>query len=62
MTRHVICWDVRVERDFHPYYTLSGKRYDEPFPPVTIQIGADFDNNDAALEFERKVREMLESM
>jgi hypothetical protein len=60
--RHVNGWDIRVVRNFSPLYTLSGKRYDNnPVGAVTVEIGAEFDDNDAALEFERKVRELLEA-
>ena len=58
--RHVNHWDVRVERDYDPHYFLGGGRLDGPIPPVTVQISATFDDHDAALDFERKVRDLLE--
>lgn len=59
--RHVNSWDVRVERRFSPVYTFGGRRYDpDPFVPVSVEISAQFDNNEAALAFEKTVREFLE--
>lgn len=59
--RHVTTWDVRVARDYHPYYLLGGGRLDpEPVPPVTVQVSAVFDNNEAAASFEAAVRDLLE--
>lgn len=59
--RHVNHWDVRTERRYAPFYFLGGGRYDsEPFPPVTVQVSAEFDNNEAAASFEAAVRDLLE--
>lgn len=61
-SRHVMNWDMQTIRNFSPLYTLGGKRYDEPFPPVRVEISAQFDDNATALDFEAKVREILEEM
>lgn len=59
--RHVNNWDVHIRRNFHPVYTLGGGRYDSnPVAPMWVEINVEFDDNDAALDFERKVRELLE--
>ena len=58
--RHVTCWDIRAERRFSPLYALGGKRYDEPFPPVIVNVSVEFDDNASALAFEATVRELLE--
>lgn len=58
---HINRWDIRVERRWTPVYTLGGKRYDcEPTPPMSVEVSAEFDDNTAAMNFERRVRELLE--
>lgn len=59
--RHIVQWDCRIEQNYNPLYFLAGGgRLDrDPIPPVDVRISATFDTNDSALEFERKVRELL---
>lgn len=62
--RHLNHWDVRIVRDYVPFYFLgSNDRYDsEPTPPVQVQISAEFDSDEAALTFEYAVRQLLENL
>ena len=61
--RHVIEWDVHIERDYMPYYTVKMARYDrDPIPPVRVHISAVFDDNNSAEAFEHTVRELLKAM
>jgi hypothetical protein len=58
--RNVIKWDVRITRDYHPVYLLTGKRYgylDAERPVVSITV--EFDDDTSAVEFEAKVRALL---
>lgn len=60
---HINYCDVRTDRRWSPVYTFGGDRYDTgPIPPMTVTVNVEFDDNDAALEFERKVRDILEEM
>ena len=57
---HLLNWRVQVIRQWSPLYTLRLDRYDpEPVPPVSVEIYADFDNDQAARAFESRVRELL---
>ena len=59
--RHLESWDIRLSRRYSPVYTFGGRRYDEhPFPPVSVEISATFDDNESAEAFEFAVRELLE--
>lgn len=56
-------WNITTVRSYDPLYALGGKRiYSAPFPPFEMSISVTFDDNDAALEFERKVRKILEDV
>ena len=59
--RNVVSWDVVVRRDFHPVYTIPGKRfgYELGSAHVNVQIGVVFDDDESAREFEAKVRALL---
>lgn len=60
---HLVKWDVNIIRNWHPYYYLTGKRTcPEPVPPFHVSISVEFDDNDAALSFEGRVRQILEEM
>ena len=60
---HLVRWDIGVSRNWSPIYLLAGERYQrEPIPPIQVNIAVEFDENQAALESERKVREILEEM
>lgn len=59
----LVKWDVRVLRSWHPYYYLTGGRVcPEPVPPVQVNMDTEWDDDSAALEFERRIREILEEM
>lgn len=59
--RHVNHWDVRILRDYTPFYFLGGGRYDpNPLTPIRVEVSVEFDDNTAALDFEAKVRDLLE--
>ncbi len=61
---HLVKWDIRSVRQWHPYYFLDGKGRicPEASPPFDVNISVTFDDNDAAMMFEGKVREILENM
>jgi len=60
---HLVKWSVQIVRSWHPLYFLSGDRLaQDPVPPFDVDISVTFDDNDAALSFERRVREILEEM
>lgn len=60
--RHINNWDLRIHRRYSPVYFLGrSDRFDpEPTPPVIVELSAEFDTEESALDFERKVRELLE--
>jgi hypothetical protein len=59
----LVKWNVNIIREWNPYYFLGGGRvYGDPIPPVDVSISVTFDDNDAALAFEARVREILEEM
>lgn len=61
--RHVVAWNVQVQRSYHPVYALGGKRYDQdPIGNTTVMISVEFDHDGKAVDFEAAVRKMLESM
>lgn len=51
-------YDVNVEREFA--FTLGGESFD--VLPATVRINVMFGSGKDALEFERKVRDILESV
>ena len=60
--RDVVKWDIQIVRDYRPVYFLNLERAGyEPAPAqnVTVSIGVEFDNDEAAQEFEAKVRALL---
>ena len=58
---HLVRWDLRVARRYLPLYTLDLRRWDpEPLPPTHVELSAEFDDDTAALDFERAMRELLE--
>jgi hypothetical protein len=59
MREDIESWDVNVVRQW-PYFRVSGKPYTEITPPVVVNIGVQFLTELAALEFEQKVRELLQ--
>lgn len=59
---HLVKWDLAVHRSWSPLYFLGGGRTAEPFPPFDVELSVTFDDNDAALSFERRVGEILEEM
>jgi hypothetical protein len=60
--QHLVRWDVRVQRLWAPFYTNGlTRRYDEePHPPIDVIVSARFDTEESALDFEWKVRELLQ--
>jgi hypothetical protein len=59
----LIQWDVRASRRWTPLYSLNYDRFDsDPIPPVTVEINAAFDNDQAARIFEQQVRKLLEGI
>jgi hypothetical protein len=58
--RHVVSWNVQVERNYRPAYFLGGGRYDQAPANTTVQISVEFDHDGKAVDFEAAVRKMLE--
>jgi hypothetical protein len=57
----LVKWSVNTVRDYVPLYVLGDKnRLTEEPLGVAVHIGAEFDNNADAVEFEKQVRAILE--
>jgi hypothetical protein len=61
---HLVKWDINSVRQWRPYYFLDkkGRICPEPNPPFEVRISVEFDDNDAAMMFEGKVRDILQEM
>jgi hypothetical protein len=57
---HLIKWDLRIRRNLEPWHLLDGGRVPRPPSPVAVEVSAEFDTDEAAQEFERRVRELLD--
>jgi hypothetical protein len=60
MREDVESWDVNVVRAW-PYFTTAGKPYEQIVPHVQVNIGVRFVTDEAAREFEARVRGLLQS-
>jgi len=61
-TTHLVKWSVNISRGWNPLYYFSGERVADSVPPYMVEASAEFDNENAALEFEQKVMKILEGM
>lgn len=62
-TSHLVKFDIHVLRSWHPcYYLTGGRACPDPVPPFDVRIAVESDDNDSALDFGRRVREILEEM
>jgi hypothetical protein len=61
-TRGVIGYDIQIQRDYNPVYSLGrGYEYDsQPRPPIRVQVVVEFDDPAAALAFEALVRQQVD--
>lgn len=59
---HLVKWNINMSRNWSPLYYFSGDRAEEAFPPYVIEVSAEFDHEDAVLEFKQKVMAILDEM
>src|SRR6266704_1532140 len=57
---HLVKWKINISRNWSPLYYFSGDRAEEAFPPYVIEVSAEFDHEDAVLEFKQEVLRSLE--
>jgi len=60
VSTHLIKWDVHTQRCWSPLYFLDGGRFDaDPIPPMVVVVSVEFDDDQAARDFEGKIRDLL---